>query len=164
MSSSVFGAIPAKKSPQLQLVLDFLNAFSDKDFDKLYSLITDDYVHSVVPKDLGAPPVTRTEWIPRIKELLGIFNEFKVSNEELWQFLLKTLISVLQFEILEIVESQSVLTVHVCSPSAKSSVACLIEQNFLHVRWPPLGNQQRARTTTTNTCFSSRSHPTQKAL
>lgn len=78
MSSSVFGAIPEKRTPQLQVVLDLLIGFCHKEFDKVSTLITDDYVHSIFPKSLGIPPSDKASWIQQLRENLPIYNDFKV--------------------------------------------------------------------------------------
>lgn len=88
MSSPIVGVIPAKRSVQLQVVIDFFTAFCHKEFDKVSTFLTDDYVHYVLPKSLGLPPSDKSGWIKYVREIMPIYNNFKVNPKSSLMFLI----------------------------------------------------------------------------
>ena len=78
MLTAVSGTIPIEASPQLQTVLSLLDAFCNKEFEKVSSLLAEDYLHNLLPKSLGAPTRDKIGWVSHIQELLKIHNNFKV--------------------------------------------------------------------------------------
>ena len=67
------------KSPQIQVVLALFAAFSSKDYAQLSSLLSEDYIHYVLPKSLVYPTRNKTEWITYVEEVMKMFENFKVS-------------------------------------------------------------------------------------
>ena len=78
MSSPLSGALPAEPSTQLQTAIDFLTLFCNKDLEKLSTLLTDDYIHYLLPKSLGSPPCGKVAWVKRMQEALRTVDHFKV--------------------------------------------------------------------------------------
>ena len=78
MSSPLSGALPAEPSAQLQTAIDFLTLFCNKDLEKLSTLLTDDYIHYLLPKSLGSPPCGKVAWVKQMQEALRTVDHFKV--------------------------------------------------------------------------------------
>ncbi|CAL1717448.1 unnamed protein product [Somion occarium] len=102
MSSPVTGAIPANPSPEVKLIIAWMTALCDGDFDKLATLVTEDFVHYVHPSSLGFPKRNKTEWLQFNKDGFDIFKNFKIT-------------------VHEIVEGQSAVVVHASSNATTST-------------------------------------------
>ena len=78
MSSPLSGVLPAQPSAQLQTAIDFLTLFCYKDLEKLSTLLTDDYIHYLLPKSLGSAPCGKVAWVKQMQEALRTVDGFKV--------------------------------------------------------------------------------------
>lgn len=78
MSSSISGEIPSNPSAQLQVVLDYLAATCEGNFDKIDGLLTEDFVHLIHPKSLGRSPDDKAAWIKFNVDVFPFFKDFKV--------------------------------------------------------------------------------------
>ena len=80
MSIPITGAIPSKPSAQLQVVIDYLTSLCQGDFDKMGSLLTEDFAHHFHPKSLGYPSADKAGWIGMNTGGFHMFKDFKVRS------------------------------------------------------------------------------------
>ena len=86
--------MPINTTDQLQLILDYLNAVESKDYDKISSLISDDFENYVLPRSFKPPgqseeessgkekPRFRDEYLEMLKKALPLFRDMRVIVEE----------------------------------------------------------------------------------
>ncbi|KIJ51378.1 hypothetical protein M422DRAFT_158316 [Sphaerobolus stellatus SS14] len=76
-------AIPANPSPQLQVVLQWLDAWKTLNVDNVLPTLADDYKHQVLPKSLGRPMLNREEFTQNYRAVLPLYSYFEVCANEL---------------------------------------------------------------------------------
>ncbi|CAL1714269.1 unnamed protein product [Somion occarium] len=114
MVVEVSAAISANPSPQIQLVLKWVEAAIGKDFATLEAIITDDYVQTVHPDNLGAPLHKGKEpFLTHYKTVLPLFVDFSV-------------------KILEIIETPDTVVVH-AKGSAKTQINYDYENEYIMI-------------------------------
>ncbi|CAL1717471.1 unnamed protein product [Somion occarium] len=102
MASRITGALPSNPSAQVQAVIDWMFAMCEGDWDKLESVLTEDFEATILPKSLNFPVRNKAAWIQYNKDAFPIFTDFK-------------------FHIVEIVEGVNAVAVHGCSNATTST-------------------------------------------
>ncbi|KAI0081027.1 hypothetical protein K474DRAFT_1672290 [Panus rudis PR-1116 ss-1] len=96
MSSRVSGVVSSNSSPQVQAVVQWLTALAESDFATFDTLLTDDYVSTLLPRTLNTPDRTKEVYLGSLKTALRAFTDFK-------------------FEVHEVIEGENAVAIHVSS-------------------------------------------------
>ncbi|KAI0081026.1 hypothetical protein K474DRAFT_1704302 [Panus rudis PR-1116 ss-1] len=96
MSSRVTDVVSSNSSPQVQAAVQWLTAHAESDFATFETLLTDDYVHSLIPRTLNTPVRNKEEHKSFLKAALKTVKDFK-------------------FEVHEVIEGENAVAIHVSS-------------------------------------------------
>ncbi|KAI0081028.1 hypothetical protein K474DRAFT_1704304 [Panus rudis PR-1116 ss-1] len=102
MSPKVTGVVSSSSSPQVQAAVQWLTALAESDFATFDTLLTDDYVHTLIPRTLKAPDRSKKEYLDYLKIVLKAFTDFK-------------------FEVHEVIESETGVAIHASSSAGTTT-------------------------------------------
>ena len=81
----------ATQSPIVKSTLDWVAAMNARDFSVVGNLLSDSYVHEILPKSLGAPIWGKSEYIAymeSLKKQIDHWNVSQISFLALWAIII----------------------------------------------------------------------------
>ncbi|KAF8514613.1 hypothetical protein JB92DRAFT_2918739 [Gautieria morchelliformis] len=83
MTTAASCTIPANPSPELQVALNWIEGYNRWDIDLLFSTVSDDYTHHVLPGSLGIKPRSKEEFREYLTSIFPMFQGFTVTLHEI---------------------------------------------------------------------------------